>query len=91
MITVQDFKKEVYKWTDEIGVQPKEVHVRAMKRKWASCSNKGRLTFSYDLLNQPFEVRANSIIHEILHMRYPNHGKMFNLLLKSYLNKNGID
>jgi predicted metal-dependent hydrolase len=49
MITVQDFKKEVLSWAEEIGVKPKEIHVRTMKKKWASCSSKGRVSFSYAL------------------------------------------
>jgi predicted metal-dependent hydrolase len=90
MITAGNFKQEVGDWIKEVGIRPKEIHIRTMKRKWASCSSKGRLTFSYDLLNQTKGVRANAIVHEILHLRYPNHGKMFHTLLKVYLKKNNI-
>ncbi|MBW1731384.1 MAG: M48 family metallopeptidase [Deltaproteobacteria bacterium] len=91
MIPVKDFKREVFNWADEIGVRPREVHVREMKRKWASCSSKGRLTFSYALLNRPEEERALAIVHELLHLRYPNHNKMFRSMLSGYLGKKGID
>ncbi len=37
MITSEEFKEEVISWASRIGVKPKEVHVREMKRKWASC------------------------------------------------------
>lgn len=86
-----DFKKEVWNWAEDIGVSPKEVHVRKMTRKWASCSTKGRLTFSYDLLNESQEKRANAIVHELLHLKYPNHGKMFNSLLIAHLSKKNIE
>ena len=49
--------------------------------------NKGRLSFSTELLNQSEDFRRKAIVHELLHMRYPNHGKMFNLLLTSYSEK----
>ena len=88
---IEDFKKEVLGWARELGVIPKEIHVRNMKRKWASCSSKGRLTFSLDLLNEELEVRARAIVHELLHLRYHNHGKMFKSLLISYLSRKGID
>jgi hypothetical protein len=91
MMATEAFKKEVQEWAKEIGVSPKEIHVRDLKRKWASCSSKGRLTFAYDLLDQPNEVRAKTILHELLHLKYPNHGKMFKILYKSHLSKAGIN
>jgi len=84
-------KKEVLDWAEEIGISPKEIHIRPMKRKWASCSSSGRLTFSYDLLTKSKEQRSKFIVHELLHLRYKTHNKMFKLLLNSYLAKKGID
>jgi len=86
-ISAKKLKQEVKSLASEIGVSAKEIHIRKMKRKWASCSNKGRLTFSTDLLSQPENFRCKAMVHELLHMRYPNHGKMFNLLLESYSQK----
>lgn len=82
-----DFKCEIIKWAGEIGVVPKEVHVRHMNRKWASCSSKGRLTFATDLMRQPKDVRTKAILHELLHLKYPNHGKMFTTLLNLYMSR----
>lgn len=90
MIPIPDFKKEVLDWADEIEVNPKEIHVRAMSHKWASCSSKGRLTFSFALLNEPTETRSKAIVHELLHLKYPNHGKMFRATFISYLSKKRI-
>ena len=50
-----------------------------MKKKLSSCSGKGRLTFSYALLNEDYETRSKVIVHELLHLRYPTHNKMFKL------------
>ena len=91
IIPAQVFKAEVLSWAKRIGVEPKEIRLRLMKNKWASCSSKGRLTFSYELLNKNMKFRAKAIVHELLHIKYPNHGKMFKSLLNSYLNQRGID
>ena len=56
-------------------------------RRYFCFSDEGRLSFSTELLNQPEDFRRKAIVHELLHMRYPNHGKMFNLLLASYSEK----
>ncbi len=60
-----------------------------MKRKWASCSSRGRLTFDAALLRQPARFRARVIVHELLHLKLPNHGKLFQSLLTAYLSEIG--
>lgn len=79
------FWSEVQAWAKRIGVEPREVCLRPMKRKWASCSSAGRLTFNNEILRQPAAFRAEVIVHELLHLRVPNHGKLFKALLKTYL------
>ena len=34
MMTPEEFKQDVRAWAIEIGVEPKEIHLRKMKRKW---------------------------------------------------------
>lgn len=80
------FKLEVMQWANKLGIKPKEIHIRDMNRKWASCSTRGRVTFSTDLLDRPASFRKKVIAHELLHMRYRNHGKLFKLVLKTRLN-----
>lgn len=79
------FRAEVATWAKRVGVEPKEIHLRPMKRKWASCSRKGRLTFDTALLSQPAGFRAEVIVHELLHLKVPNHGRLFKVLLRTYL------
>ena len=81
-------KQEVRAWADRIGVETAEVHVRRMKRKWGSCSTSGRVTFSLDLLKEPEETRAGVIVHELLHLKVPNHGALFRRLERAYLRMN---
>lgn len=84
----KEFKNHVLKWAEKIGVskQVKGVYFRVMKRKLASCSKKGRLTFDVSLLNKDPKEIDYVIVHELLHLRYPNHGKMFKRLLQIYVN-----
>ena len=88
-IPAEILKAEVRAWSDRIGVEAKEIHVRPMKRKWASCSSKGRLTFATDLLQQPTKFRSEVIVHELVHLKVPNHGPLFRSLMKAYLGANG--
>lgn len=80
------FKSEVRVWAERIGVKPQSITIRPMKTKWASCSSKGNLTFDTDLLRQPAQFRREAIVHELLHLKLPNHGKLFRSLLSAYTN-----
>lgn len=84
-VPLEVFKAEINAWAKKIGVEPKEIHVRSMKRKWASCSSQGRLTFNTELLTEPASFRREVIVHELLHLKVPNHGKVFRSLLRAYL------
>jgi len=72
-------------WARRLGVEPKEIRLRPMKRQWGSCSTSGRLTFNVELLRQPADVRRRVIVEELLHLKVPNHGKLFRALLRAYL------
>lgn len=85
------FQSEVAAWAERIGVAPKEVQLRAMKCKWASCSKKGRLTFDPEVLRLPAAIRAEIIVHELLHLKIPNHGPLFKAMLKAYLARYGMN
>ncbi len=84
-VPVDLFKAEVQAWARRLEVTPREIRLRPLKRKWASCSSRGRLTFDTELLRQPAAFRREVIVHELLHLKVPNHGSLFRALLKAYL------
>lgn len=79
------FRKDVARWAAKIGVRPKRVQIQRMTAKWASCSTAGRLTFNSDLIREDSGLREFVIVHELLHLLVPNHGRLFRGLLKAYL------
>lgn len=83
------FKRYVLEWAEKIGVSNKitSIQLRKMKTKLASCSSKGRLTFDISILEKNSKEMDEIIVHELLHLRYSHHGKMFSLMLKRYLNE----
>jgi hypothetical protein len=82
---VYTFKQRVRGWAGRIGVQVKEIHVRTMTTKWASCSTTGRVTFSTELLRTAHDWQEYVIVHELLHLQIPNHGKLFKAMLSAHL------
>ena len=80
-----DLRDAVWYWADRIGVKVREIHLRQMQRKWASISMKGRLTLNTDLLNVPEALTEFVIVHELVHLLVPNHGKLFKSFMSAYL------
>jgi len=63
-----------------------------MRRKWASCSStRGRITFDPELLQQEDPFQDEAIVHELLHLRYPSHNRLFKQMLLLYLKKREED
>ena len=83
--TADELKTAVGNWAAKIKARPKQIRVQRMTRKWASCSRKGRVTFNSELFGQPYRFQEFVIVHELLHLKIPNHGKLFKSLLKAYL------
>lgn len=79
------FKASVQQWAARIGVRPGRVQIQRMTTKWASCSSAGRIYFSSDLLLEGRAFRDVVIVHELLHLLVPNHGKLFKGLMSAYL------
>ena len=81
----KDFKERVYHFADRIKVDVKSLYLRPMKNKWASCSTNGNLNFNSELLNMDKKIGDYVIVHELLHFRAPNHGKLWKSLMSAYL------
>jgi predicted metal-dependent hydrolase len=52
-----------------------------MKRRWGSCSNKGIITLSTELIKLPDLYLEYVIIHELCHLKHHNHGSGYYKLL----------
>jgi predicted metal-dependent hydrolase len=81
----KDLKDGTHRWALKIGVRPKRVQIQRMTKKWASCSISGRVCLNRDLLVEDIAFQEVVIVHELLHLLVPNHGKLFKSLMKAYL------
>lgn len=78
-------KSRIMEWATQLDVPIHSVTVRPMRTKWASCSTSGRLTFDEALTGMPPHLQDYVIVHEILHFRVPNHGKLWKSLMRAHL------
>ncbi len=79
------FKARVLAWAAKLDVKASVVYVRPMRRKWASCSTAGTLSFNDELLGMDAALGDYVIVHELLHFSVPNHGKLWRSLMRVHL------
>jgi predicted metal-dependent hydrolase len=73
--------RRVAAWAQRLKTRPRLVRVQRMTRKWGSCSTTGIVTLARDLADQRSGFQDFVIAHELLHLRVPNHGKLFKALM----------
>jgi predicted metal-dependent hydrolase len=62
---------------------PKVLTVRSMKGRWGSCSSKGRITLSTDLIKIDEKYTEYVIFHELCHLKHHNHSSAYYNLLST--------
>lgn len=79
------FKSRILVWATKLDVKVHAIYIRPMRRKWASCSTAGTLSFNDELLGMETTLGDYVIVHELLHFSVPNHGKLWKILMRAHL------
>jgi len=74
------FRDTLAKYND-YGFSPTGFVVRTMKKRWGSCSSKGKIAISYDLVRLDVIFAEYVIIHELCHLKHHNHSAGYYKLL----------
>ena len=80
-----EFKDRVVHWAKKLDVEVHALALRPMRNKWASCSTSGNLNFNSELLEMNRRIGDYVIVHELLHFKVPNHGKLWKSLMHVHL------
>src|SRR4051812_34637761 len=78
-------RARVDRWAAALKVRPRVVRIQPMRRKWGSCSTRGTVAFAADLRRRPIPFQDFVIVHELLHLKVPTHGRVFRALLTAYV------
>jgi predicted metal-dependent hydrolase len=76
-----ELMSKVLREHEDQGFKPKGLIIRTMKRRWGSCSNKGIITLSTELIKLSDIYIEYVILHELCHLKQHNHGPKFYELL----------
>lgn len=62
------------------GLAPRSVAVGDAATRWGSCSQSGRIRYSWRLILAPPQARRYVVAHEVAHLRHLDHGREFKAL-----------
>lgn len=68
-----------------MGLRPAGITITGARTRFGSCSAKGRLSFSWRLMQYPEAAVDYVVVHELAHLRYMNHGREFYALIGKYM------
>ena len=78
------FEARADAYAAEMGVEYNKIEVRNQRTKWGSCSTTGTLGLNWRLMMAPVEIVEYVVIHELAHLREPNHSDAFWSLMADY-------
>jgi predicted metal-dependent hydrolase len=59
------------------GLTVAAVGVRNQRSRWGTCSPQARISLNWRLIQMPPAVSDYVILHELMHLRHPNHSRRF--------------
>jgi len=69
----------------ELDVSFQRIRISSARTRWGSCSSRGTLSFTWRLVMAPLEIIDYVVLHELAHLREPNHSKRFWAIVEQYM------
>ena len=72
------FLKLVNKYEEVLNEQVNGIRIKTMKTRWGSCNVKTKnINLNLELIKNPQECIEYVVLHELAHLKHPNHSKEF--------------
>ncbi|NCP78557.1 MAG: M48 family metallopeptidase [Desulfuromonadales bacterium] len=70
-------RQRVNYYAPKVGVDPREINVRELGNRWASCSPTGNLAFHWKCMMAPQMIIDYIVVHELCHFHHLDHTDAF--------------
>lgn len=74
---VEELPRRLRELADRHGLGIARVTVRNQRSRWGSCSRTGNIALNWRLIQMPAAVCDYVLLHELMHIRQPNHSPRF--------------
>ena len=81
----QQLRRRAMGWAVKLKVNPEQVQIKHLPGKWGSCAPDGVVTLADDLAAEAEDFQDYVIVHELLHLRFSTHGRMFKALMSAHV------
>jgi predicted metal-dependent hydrolase len=71
------FEEELRLYSTQMNCGYTKLRLSSAKTRWGSCSSSGTISINFSLYFAPIEIRHYVIIHELAHVKHPNHSPRF--------------
>lgn len=80
------FNEKINKWLHILEESIEHLSIKTMKTRWGSCNyNKRYINLNTELIKRSdFEIEY-VVLHELTHLKYPNHGSGFYKYIEKYM------
>ena len=80
------FPDIIKKWLEILDETIEHLSIKPMKTRWGSCNhNKRYINLNTELVKRTLFEIEYVVLHELAHLKYPNHGKGFYNYVESYM------
>lgn len=73
----EKIKERVEFYSKITGLPYKNIKISSARKRYGSCSSKGKLNFSWKLIMAPLEIIDYVVVHELVHLAEMNHSCRF--------------
>ncbi len=77
--------KKVATWSKITGLIPQKIGITVAKTRFGSCSTTGNINFSCYLILYPEPAIDYVVLHELAHLKHPDHSARFYKLIERYM------
>lgn len=72
-----EFTPRLLAFAAQFGLTVSRVSIRNQRSRWGSCGPDGHISLNWRLLKMPTPVQDYVLIHELMHLRQPNHSPAY--------------
>jgi predicted metal-dependent hydrolase len=73
----EELGPRLYAFAAAHGLTVARLTIRSQRSRWGSCSRSGAIALNYRLIQTPDAVSDYVLVHELMHLKQPNHSRRF--------------